>query len=424
MGGEWKKMSFDQLGRIVTGKTPSSKGEGFFGGMIPFITPTDFDGRRIIMNTSRYLTERGAASVVSARIPPRAVMVTCIGSDMGKAAIAGRECVTNQQINSILVGDDNEPLFVYYNLSGRKDEIRSHASGSAQPILNKSGFGALKITLPPLRMQQAIACILGALDDKIELNRRMNRTLEEMARAIFKSWFVDFDPVRAKAAGQQPPGLKPEIAALFPDSFEDSELGEIPKGWKLASIYEIATVIYGAPFASSKFNSDRVGKPLIRIRDLPNESPGVWTAEVHPKGYSVKPGDIVVGMDGEFRAYLWGGSEAWLNQRVCVFAPKPSCSAAFVLNSIIAPLAQVEATETATTVIHLGKNDIDRFDVINPGDKIIEEFERICQPLYNRVVACKQQSKTLATLRDVLLPKLISGELRVKDAERIAGRCV
>src|SRR5207245_11439815 len=113
---------------------------------------------------------------------------------------------------------------------------------------------------------KAIAAALGALDDKIELNRRMNATLEAMARALFQSWFVDFDPVRAKLDGRQPIGLDPATGALFPNEFQNSELGPIPKGWRVSSVYEIADVIYGAPFASSLFNSEKLGEPLIRIR--------------------------------------------------------------------------------------------------------------------------------------------------------------
>jgi type I restriction enzyme S subunit len=208
-------------------------------------------------------------------------------------------------------------------------------------------------------------------------------------------------------------------AALFPDHFQDSELGQIPNGWEVGSVYEICSVTYGAPFASKLFNSSMDGRPLIRIRDLPGECPGVWTEEVHPKGYLVQPGDIVVGMDGEFRAYLWGGEEAWLNQRVCVFAPKNGFSPAFVRNSIVSPLAQVEATEIATTVIHLGKNDIDRFRVVIPDHQISKAFTHFCQPLYDHIVACKQESRDLATLRDTLLPKLLSGEITVPVAKKL-----
>lgn len=187
--------------------------------------------------------------------------------------------------------------------------------GSPIPSTTRAAVYIQDLEVPPLGEQRAIAHILGTLDDKIELNQRMNETLEAIARALFKSWFVDFDPVRAKMErrwrkGESLPGLPAHLYDLFPDSLEESELGEIPRGWKVESIYDIADVIYGTPFASSQFNAEGNGKPLIRIRDLPGESPGVWTPEVHPKGYVVRSGDIVVGMDGEFRAYLWGGDEA------------------------------------------------------------------------------------------------------------------
>jgi type I restriction enzyme S subunit len=284
--------------------------------------------------------------------------------------------------------------------------------GSPIPSTTRSAVYMLDLDVPPLDEQRAVAHILGTLDDKIELNRRMNETLEAMAWAPFKSWFVDFDPVRAKAEGRDL-GLPQALADLFPDSFEDSELGCIPNGWRHSSIYDIADVVYGAPYASALFNTEARGQPLVRIRDLPAENPRVWTPEVHPKGYRLRAGDIVVGMDGEFRAYLWGGDEAWLNQRVCVFIPKEGYSAAFVRNSITSPLALVEATETATTVIHLGKGDIDRFLLIVPAQAVLLAFNQVCQPLYDRIVAAKRETRTLTVLRDTLLPKLLSGELAI-----------
>src|SRR5690606_14901992 len=132
-----------------------------------------------------------------------------------------------------------------YNLSIRKEEIRAAASGSAQPILNKTAFGNLSILLPPLPEQRAIAAVLGALDDKIELNRRMNGTLEATARALFRSWFVDFDPVRAKMDGR-PAGLPAELSALFPGEMEMGEDGvERPLGWEVKPLDEIATYLNG-----------------------------------------------------------------------------------------------------------------------------------------------------------------------------------
>jgi type I restriction enzyme S subunit len=293
--------------------------------------------------------------------------------------------------------------------------LLAQATGSTFPNVSATQLAGL--WWPPFDEdeQRAIALVLGTLDRKIELNRQMTETLEGMTRAFFKSWFVDFDPVRAKAQGLTP-SLPEPVADLFPSSWKQSELGEIPSGWEVRSVYEIANVVYGAPFASSLFNAKGLGEPLIRIRDLADESPGVWTPEVNAKAHMVQPGDIIVGMDGEFRAYLWGGTQALLNQRVCVFVPKDDFSAAFVRNSIIEPLAEVEATETATTVIHLGKSDIDRFSVVVPAAPVLAAFNKSCQPWYERIVSAKRESRTLTALRDTLLPKLVSGEVQVRDA--------
>lgn len=318
--------------------------------------------------------------------------------------------VTQDTVKLTFTRKDISPNYVYWMLRtpGYREYCRAHAIGTTNLSIARDDFLAYPIARPSTQAM-VLVNTLDALDDKIELNRKMNETLEQMAQALFKSWFVDFDPVHAKAAGRQPAGMDKATADLFPDSFVDSELGKIPKGWRAASIYEIAEVIYGAPFASGLFNTASAGRPLVRIRDLASEEPAVFTTEIHPKGYLLKPGDIAVGMDGEFRAYLWAGQESWLNQRVCVFAPKPGFSNAFVRSSIIKPLAEVEATETATTVIHLGKNDIDRFKVVVPETSVNVAFAKTCQEWYNQIVSNRKQSRSLSELRDTLLPRLLSG---------------
>lgn len=305
--------------------------------------------------------------------------------------------------------------FVHYLM--RSPEYRhwvvSTATGSTVKHTSPGRICDYEFLLPPQDYQQLVSGILGDLDTRITLLRETNATLEAIAQALFKSWFVDFDPVRAKMEGRVPEGMDEATAALFPDSFEESELGLVPRGWGVGSIYEVAKVTYGAPFSSKLFKTEPPGKPLVRIRDLRDECPGVFTEEVHPKGYLLQPGDIVVGMDGEFRAYLWGGEEAWLNQRVCVFHPHNGASSAFVRLSIKPLLAAVEATETATTVIHLGKNDIDRFRVTVPSKRVLEAFAEVTGPLYDRLIRNKQQVQILSSLRDSLLPRLISGQLRL-----------
>ena len=298
-------------------------------------------------------------------------------------------------------------------------DINNMDSGSAIPSTSRDEFYKVAVSFPKLIEQKKIAEFLSCVDDQIELLRETNSTLESIAQVLFKSWFVDFDPVRAKQEGIAPEGMDEATAALFPDGFEETEMGLVPKGWKVKTIYDIASVTYGAPFASKKFNTEKVGKPLVRIRDLKDEMPGVYTDEVHPKGYLIQPGDIVVGMDGEFRAYLWGGEPAWLNQRVCVFAPNQGVPSVFVHRTIVPILARVEETETATTVIHLGKNDIDRFKVVVPDKPVFEAFEAITSPLYARYVKNKQTAQTLSTLRDTLLPRLISGQLRLPEVDSL-----
>jgi type I restriction enzyme S subunit len=224
---------------------------------------------------------------------------------------------------------------------------------------------------------------------------------------------VDFDPVRAKALGRRPI-LPKNLVDLFPDSFQDSELGEIPKGWEVRDIYYIADVIYGAPFKSSFFNETRIGRPLIRIRDLATHDPVVFTIEEHPRGYLAQPGDLVVGMDGEFRAHLWRGPNAWLNQRLCCFRPKAGYPRALVHYSIESLLDFFERSKTGTTVIHLGKNDIDTFRVLVPPRPVVEAFGAAVDPLDMRVVAAARESRFLTKLRDTLLPRFTSGDLRVR----------
>ena len=169
--------------------------------------------------------------------------------------------------------------------------------------------------------QRAIAHILGTLDDKIELNRRMNETLEAMARAIFKSWFVDFDPVRAKAEGRDP-GLPKHIADLFPDRFEDSELGEIPAGWEVRSLYDCAEYINGSAFRNEYFSLDRSGLPVIKIAELKDgvtEQTKFTEATLDTK-YRITSGDILFSWSGSpdtsIDTFVWVGTDGWLNQHI------------------------------------------------------------------------------------------------------------
>ncbi len=326
----------------------------------------------------------------------------------------------NQRVGLVLIiaPDQLDRDYLYYSL--RTDAYRNHilatASGSTVRHTSPSRICDFAVKLPPLKEQQAIAEILRALDDKIEQNRRTERALEELARAMFKAWFVDFEPVKAKAAGQMSfPGMHPAAFASLPVRLTDSALGQVPQGWAVVDIYQLANVVYGAPFASKLFNDKGKGKPLIRIRDLQTHSPSISTTERHPKGTLIQPGEIVVGMDGEFRLHYWTGSEAWLNQRLCSFKPLPQVPTMYLGEALRAPLDYVERSEAATTVIHLGKYDIDRFELLRPDEATLAAFDSITSPILNLIVQTAAESAKLALLRDYILPRLLSEQVRVSN---------
>ena len=422
--GVWREVALSEIGKIVTGKTPSSRNPGYFGGAIPFVTPSDFNGRRRIESTERHLTEKGLNTVKGTRIPSNSVMVSCIGSDMGKAAIAVEPCVTNQQINSIVVDSDSELLFVYYNLSNRKEEIRASASGSAQPILNKSGFGRLRILLPPLPEQRAIAHILGTLDDKIEINRRMNETLEAMARALFKSWFVDFEPVRAKRegrwrTGESLPGLAADLYELFPDRLVDSVLGEVPEGWEVKGLGEVAL----QRRSGVKPEEIDAESPYIALEHMPKRCIALrqWSnADGLASGkFKFEQGDILF---GKLRPYFHKVGVAPLDgvcsTDIVVVQPKSNLWFGFVLGHTSSAefVDYTDATSTGTRMPRTNWADMARYKVALPSIAVSRAFTRLVEPCVNRIVSAIHESHSLAAQRDALLPRLVSGKVGVEDA--------
>jgi type I restriction enzyme S subunit len=339
---------------------------------------------------------------------------------MGKTAIAGGNCVTNQQINSIIVDSGDEPLFVYYNLSTRKSEIRAAASGSAQPILNKSAFGRFKIFLPPPDEQRAIAHILGTLDDKIELNRRMNETLEAMARALFKSWFVDFDPVRAKSEGRDT-GLPSHVANLFPDSFEESEMGEIPKGWEVRGLDELARFLNGV--ALQKYPPRRAQRwlPVVKIAQLrAGNTHGADRAntDLDPE-YIIQDGDILFSWSGSLECVLWAGGPGALNQHLfkVIQGDYPRWLCYFGIHQHLDDFRHIAAGK-ATTMGHIQRHHLSEAKLTIPPSARLTTMNAFFEPMLESTWGRAVESRTLTALRDTLLPKLVSGELRVKDAER------
>ena len=442
MGSEWTTTTVGSLCKNVTsGGTPRSSNKSYYSNEgIPWLNTKEVNFERI-HRTEKFISQEGFENSAAKWIPANSVIIAMYGATAGKVATNAIPLTTNQACCNLIIDHEKaDHRFVYYHLSANTNTLLELANGAAQQNLNSGTIKNFPIPFPPLPEQKAIAHILGTLDDKIELNRRMNATLEGMAQALFKSWFVDFDPVidNALAAGNPiPDELAPraevrrqalandtanrEAAKPFPAAFQETEsMGWIPEGWEVESIYKLISVIYGAPFKSSMFIPAGEGMPVIRIRDLKTGTPQNWTTEDHPKKKLIKTGDVVVGMDAEFRATIWPGENGYLNQRLFLARPKEgSVNNFFVQHSLAPQLEFEENTQVGTTVSHLGKKELDKFTALNPGKELLFEYSKATTPLLERLVSNHVALKTLTRLRDTLLPKLISGELRVSEAEQL-----
>jgi len=323
-----------------------------------------------------------------------------------------------------------DSLFLYYVVSSKffKAIHQAYKGGSAQGYTNIPTIKRLPIPLPPLAEQQTIAHILGSLDDKIELNRRMNETLESIARTLFKSWFVDFDPVRAKMEGRQPYGMDAETAALFPDGFEDSMLGEIPRGWKVTTIGEVTHIVGGSTpstkeaaywdngtihWATPKDLSSLANAVLIETERCITET-GLQqiSSRLLPKGTVLLSSRAPIG-------YLAIAEiPVAINQGFIALICDKELSNHYILQWLRLNMDIIKGRANGTTFQEISKANFRPIPLVVPCNPILKFFDQQVSNIHEQIVNNLQQNQTLATLRDILLPKLLSGEIRVKDAEK------
>lgn len=321
--------------------------------------------------------------------------------------------------------------FISYHLQteATRNWILQHATGTTMASLNQGVIERIPILLPPLDEQRAIANILGTIDDKIELNRQTNETLEAMARTLFKSWFVDFDPVRAKAEGRQPSGMDVETAKLFPSEFVESELGEIPKGWRDVPFLDFAELLSGGTpktsvpeywngdikWASAKDVSQCGAFFLVDTERMISRE-GLQ----HSATKMIPAGSVVVVARGATCGRFTVLAETMAMNQTC-YALRPRVPGArwylrFLSEQMLVRLvAQAHGSvfDTITTAT------FERMKTLNPGPQALERFETTVTPIVERIRQHHYESRTLARLRDALLPRLLSGELSVGGAERV-----
>ena len=330
---------------------------------------------------------------------------------------------------------NNDIRFCYYLLKSL--DLSSFNSGSGVPTLNRNHIHPLPVSIPNrIEEQKAIAHILGTLDDKIELNRRTNETLEAMAQALFKFWFVDFGPVRAKMEGrwrrgQSLPGLPAHLFDLFPDRLVDSELGEIPEGWEVKAIGELAEIVGGSTPDTTKNIYWEDGIHFwVTPKDLSNlNAPALLSTKhrITNSGLSqissglLPPGTVLLSSRAPIGYLAVTEIFAAINQGFIAMKPKPGISNLFLLLWAHSAHDKIVSRANGSTFLEINKTNFRTIPVEAPPESAMFKFDQLSRSLYEQIVQNLYESHALATIRDTLLPKLISGKLRVKDAEKIIG---
>ena len=394
---EWREVRIGDIGDVVTGKTPSSKNPEYFGDEIPFVTPTDYKNyHKNIYSSERYLSQAGKEVLGNKLLPINSVIVTCIGSDMGKVAINKVECITNQQINSIILKRDlADSDFIYYTLISMQEYLKMLArGGTTMPIVNKSTFEEIKLLLPPFPEQKAIAATLSALDDMIELNNQINKTLEEMAQAIFKSWFVDFEPFKN-------------------GEFEESELGLIPKGWRVGVLGDIIDI----------FDSKRVPLSNRQRSVMEKKYPyyGAATLMDYVDNYIFDGVYVLLGEDGTVMdekgypilQYVWG--KFWVNNHAHVLKGKGVFSDEYLY--ILLKNTNVASIVTGAVQLKINQNNLTGLKIMIPPEDVVKQYNDVVKDIFACFRSNADEIKILISLRDTLLPKLMTGEIRVPVEE-------
>lgn len=376
----WKMTPLGEMGVAITGKTPSKDNPSDWGDFLDFITPTDIvSDSKYLNNVARKLSEDGANRFKKMIIPPKSVVVTCIGSDMGKVVMNRNEALTNQQINSIKINSKNDKDYIFYLLKNSYTILRNIAvGGSTMPILNKTTFESLEFLTAPLTEQRAIAAVLSSLDDKIELLRDQNKTLEATAQAIFKEWFVNFNF----------PGATGKMI--------DSELGKIPEGWRIGKLGEEFKIEYGK--SDKEFDADGI-YPVYGAGGI--------------VGYSnfadYRDYQVIIGCRGTCGNITLAYEDSKITHNSLIISNdwfKPFIY--LYLHSV-----DIEKAITGSTQPQITIGSLNNIEILIPQNKIVSTFVEIIVPIFKKKRNNFCQIQTLSVFRDTLLPKLMKGELRV-----------
>jgi type I restriction enzyme S subunit len=443
MESNWPTSTIAEVStRVAMGPFGSNiKTDNFVHSGVPVIRGNNLTRGLFNSDSFAYLTEEKADELRNSNAYPNDIVFTHRGTlgQVGIIPCGEYERYVVSQSQMVLTCDPSklDPLFLYYFF---KSPMGQHAllmntSQTGVPAISTpvTSLKKIRIPVPPLPEQRAIASILGSLDDKIELNRRMNKTLEEMAAALFKSWFVDFDPVRAKSEGRKPFGMDAETAALFPDRFVETEEGEIPEGWEWGRIGDLGQIVTGKTPPTKIEGVFEGTTPFLTPTDIDSELSVQTTKRYltslgveHVKKCLLPSGTVCVTCIGsDMGKTVLVSHPTVTNQQINSLVPTNEHFRYFALIGLRQRKNELhDLGGSGSTMPILNKTAFGEVQTILPPSSILVAFGTFTSLLINKICQNVDECSTLAELRDTLLPKLLSGEIRVKEAEREVGEAV
>ena len=418
MSSEWQTVLLGDVAELSGGYAFKSE-EYTESGHFVLRTVNITDDGRIDRRGATFVSLEAARKYERFALKPFDTLFVMVGATLGKTGFVKTQdlpALLNQNMWLIRAKPSLiSPLYLHYAFKVFSQPLLGMASGSARGFVKRDDFRQMIIPLPSAPEQVRISSLLGALDDRITLLRETNATLEAIAQALFKSWFVDFDPVRAKQAGRAPEGMDEATAALFPGSFEESESGLVPKGWSYTSLRDVVSI----------FDSKRV--PLSGQDRAKRQGPypyyGAAALMDSVDDYLFDGVYLLTGEDGSvadehgypITQYVWG--KIWVNNHAHVLQGKDGVSTEHVLLSL--RRTNIQPFITGAVQAKLSQSNMWRISFMKPSREVSEAFGSMIEPLYARLRHNSEQAQTLATLRDTLLPRLISGQLRLPETEAL-----
>jgi type I restriction enzyme S subunit len=374
-------------------------------GLYPLIRTTDLGRARADLSSAQRVNGETHALWTKRAVPTVGDLILAREAPVGGICRVsdGVEPVLGQR--TVLLRPDPTSVdgqFLMYRLAS--DDLQARmaemSTGSTVPHLNMADIRTFPVPqLPPFSAQRRIGAVLAAFDELIEINERRIELLEDLARSLYREWFVHF----------RFPGHEDV-------EFVESELGPIPQGWKAKCLFDVADVAFGYPFKARHFSGSGM-YPVIRIRDVPRGTTDTFTDEEPDFRYQVSDGDVLIGMDGTFYVHQWSGGTAWLNQRVARLRPVGDLGGCYLMHAVRGPVMQLNGSIVGTTVSHLGKRHLQEVRLVVPSHPIREAATGLFEAIGSEQIFCEQQIRALAATRDLLLPRLVTGQLDISDID-------